>query len=302
MSELSRSNRERIFWGILLTLGVIGLFGRELAYQLQIDGVWSQPWGRVYAKPVAVKPTEKAVDPAGVKVEPEVRRLDVSRTIGLWVAVFFTLAVMSYLWGDNPFYKLAEAVVVGVSAAYAMVAGFWDAIIAMLVSKLQKGYSGILESGLTSENLQNASYVVPLILGLLLFCRFVPRIGWLAQWPLAFVIGTTAGLKLVLFVDADFVNQIRNTIVPLIVMTDGQFQFWLSLRNIALVTGVLASLTYFFFSVPHRGWVGKLSRVGIWVLMITFGASFAFTVMGRITLLTLRLQFLLGDWLGLVVK
>ena len=34
--------------------------------------------------------------------------------------------------------------------------------------------------------------------------------------------------------------------------------------------------------------------------MISFGASFALTVMGRITLLTMRLQFLFDDWLGFV--
>jgi len=67
-----------------------------------------------------------------------------------------------------------------------------------------------------------------------------------------------------------------------------------------IVVSVLSSLTYFYFSVEHKGWVGRISRVGIWVLMISFGASFALTVMGRITLLTMRLQFLFDDWLGLV--
>ena len=67
-----------------------------------------------------------------------------------------------------------------------------------------------------------------------------------------------------------------------------------------LVMGVLASLTYFYFSVEHRGVIKHVARYGIWVLMITFGSSFAFTVMGRITLLTVRLEFLLGRWLGLI--
>jgi hypothetical protein len=33
--------------------------------------------------------------------------------------------------------------------------------------------------------------------------------------------------------------------------------------------------------------------------MITFGAAFGFTVMGRITLLVGRFDFLFNDWLGL---
>ena len=36
------------------------------------------------------------------------------------------------------------------------------------------------------------------------------------------------------------------------------------------------------------------------VLMVAFGASFAYAVMGRIAVLVSRLQFLLHDWLGVV--
>ena len=34
--------------------------------------------------------------------------------------------------------------------------------------------------------------------------------------------------------------------------------------------------------------------------MITFGASFGMTVMGRISLLAARLQFLFDDWLWMI--
>jgi hypothetical protein len=34
--------------------------------------------------------------------------------------------------------------------------------------------------------------------------------------------------------------------------------------------------------------------------MITFGASFGYTVMGRIALLAIRIEFLLDDWLWLI--
>ena len=67
-----------------------------------------------------------------------------------------------------------------------------------------------------------------------------------------------------------------------------------------LLAGILACLTYFFFSVEHKGGVGKIARVGIWYLMITFGAAFGFTVMGRIALLAARLEFLFNDWLWLI--
>ncbi|MFM9171115.1 MAG: hypothetical protein ACKOTD_13700, partial [Phycisphaerales bacterium] len=56
----------------------------------------------------------------------------------------------------------------------------------------------------------------------------------------------------------------------------------------------------FFFSLEHRGPIGGAARVGIWYLMITFGASFGFTVMGRIALLAARCEFLFDRWLWLI--
>ncbi len=63
---------------------------------------------------------------------------------------------------------------------------------------------------------------------------------------------------------------------------------------------MLSCLVYFFFSVEHRGLVGKVAHVGTWFLMITFGAAFGYTVMGRIALLAIRLEFLFDDWLWLI--
>ncbi len=44
------------------------------------------------------------------------------------------------------------------------------------------------------------------------------------------------------------------------------------------------------------------SRFGIWVLMVTFGASFGYTVMGRVSLPVGRLTFLVDEWLGLLSR
>jgi hypothetical protein len=54
--------------------------------------------------------------------------------------------------------------------------------------------------------------------------------------------------------------------------------------NVLLLAGLLASLLYFYFSLAHKGIVGRISRFGVWVLMIGFGASFGYTVQGRIAL------------------
>lgn len=226
-------------------------------------------------------------------------------TIGVWVAAFFTLAIFSFLYRDNMFYKIAESVVVGVSAAYWMVVGFWDVIVPNLIGKLSPHtVQAWAIPDLSGDDLKpDFWYLVPLILGVMLVWRLAPKGAWIARWPLAFIIGTTAGLRLVGFIQADFLSQIRNTIVPIIVATDSAtpaFDFWASVQNIIIIVGVLACLVYFFFSIEHKGVVGKAARVGIWFLMITFGAGFGYTVMGRIALLAIRIEFLFDDWLWLI--
>ena len=71
-------------------------------------------------------------------------------------------------------------------------------------------------------------------------------------------------------------------------------------REFLLTIATLSAMIYFFFSIEHKGFVGVTARVGIWFLMITFGASFGYTVMGRIALLAARLEFLFGDWLHFI--
>lgn len=224
------------------------------------------------------------------------------RTVGIWVAAFFTLSVFSFLYRDNPCYKIAEAVFVGVSAAYYMVVSFWTVLIPSLLAKIWPNWvqSWAMPGMSPVRDELWWLYLIPLVLGVMLLWRLSPRGAWIARWPLAFIIGSTAGIRLVGFLQADFLRQIHSTIVPVVVIESGQFQFWPSVQNLLLVVCVLASLVYFFFSIEHTGVVGRVSRFGIWVLMITFGAAFGYTVMGRIALLAIRFEFLFDQWLWLI--
>ena len=228
--------------------------------------------------------------------------MSVSRSIGIWVGALCTLFVLSFAYKDNPLYKIAESSFVGISAAYWMVVGFWTTITPNLFGKLfPASINTWAMPGLSPVRTDNwYLYFVPLILGVMLLWRLAPKGGWISRWPLAFFIGIFCGLRLISYIQADFLSQIRNSIIPVIVLEDGSFDFWDSLKNIILVLGLLVGLVYFFFSVEHKGIVGKTAKVGIWILMITFGAGFGYTVMGRIALLAIRLEFLFDDWLWLI--
>ncbi len=226
-----------------------------------------------------------------------------SRTIGVWVSAFLTLCVFSFLYKDNPFYKLSEAIFIGVSAAYWMVIAYWTVLVPNLLAKIWPAWiqswamPGI--SPLRDEDWW--LYLIPLLLGVMLMWRLSPKGAWIARWPLAFIIGSTAGIRLVGFLQADFLSQIRNSIKPITIATEsGTLDFWPSFRNLLMIVSLLSALVYFFFSIEHKGVVGKVSQMGTWVLMITFGAAFGYTVMGRIALLAIRFEFLFDDWLWLI--
>jgi hypothetical protein len=71
------------------------------------------------------------------------------------------------------------------------------------------------------------------------------------------------------------------------------------LSNLLVVVGVCAGVFYFFFSKKHTGALGVVSKVGIAFLMMSFGASFGYTVMGRISLAIGRFQDLLAwPWMA----
>jgi hypothetical protein len=71
-----------------------------------------------------------------------------------------------------------------------------------------------------------------------------------------------------------------------------------------IVVGTIATLVYFHFTAganrPGARVIQAVGSVGKWVVLLTFGAIFANVVMGRISLLIGRVQFLLVDWLQVV--
>src|SRR5690606_3211789 len=120
------------------------------------------------------------------------------RTIGIWVAAICTLGIFSFLAGDTPLYKLVESVFVGVSAAYAMVVGFWSEIVQNLLANLFPDVMRMtVMPGLSVDAKPNYWYAVPLILSVMLLMRLSPKGSWISRWPLAFFIGATAGIRLI---------------------------------------------------------------------------------------------------------
>ncbi len=208
---------------------------------------------------------------------------------GVWIAALLTLFIFSFLYKDNPFYKFAEHLFVGISAGYYAVLQFWSVIWPNCIVPV--------------VNRTDLWMAIPGILGLLLFSRFVPSAAWVSRYSLAVIIGGYAGIKTTGHAQADLVTQVQSTLLPLRAMTlaDGTIVTWtMALNNALFALGLVTTLVFFFFSTEHKGGIKATARLGVWYLMVSFGAAYGFTVMARVSLLIGRFQFLLDDWLGIV--
>lgn len=203
---------------------------------------------------------------------------------GLWMAVFFTLSIFSFLYKDNPFYKFAEQVFVGLSAAYWLVYLFYSIMLPNLFTKLITNFSG------------NIILLIPAALGIMMLMRIIPKTQWLSRFPIAIMIGTSAGINMVRYAKSDLLSQISATMIDPFAATS----FSGVVGNFLLITGTICGVYFFYFSKKQEGISAVPSKLGIWFLMVSFGASFGYTVMARISLLIGRLEFLLKDWLHII--
>ena len=218
-----------------------------------------------------------------------------SSDFGVWVAALLTLCIFSFLYRDNPLYKFAEHLFVGVSAGYYICLNYWTVVHQYLVLPLREAFGGGLEGGPFRAQLQDyrGFLVIPAVLGVLLFTRLFTRLSWMSRFSLAVIMGVFAGLKTTGFAQGDLVAQVQASLIPLWIPGD----LWASFNAILFIVGLVTSLLFFFYSREHKGALGVSSRIGIWFLMISFGAGYGYTVMSRVSLLIGRFQFLLTDWL-----
>lgn len=213
--------------------------------------------------------------------------------LGVWFATAMTLFILSFLYKDNPLYRLAEHIFVGVSVGYSLVVNLWQVIWPDWVLAF-----GTIE-GLGGK----AMHAIPGLLGILGLARLVPSLSWLSRPTFAFVMGWGAGVAIPTAVDAFVLTHTASTVTPILRpgaeggIAWGLAGAWGAFTNLLIVTIVLCVLVYFFFSIEHRGPIRVASRLGVLFLMVAFGIAYGNTVMGRMTLLYNR--FLeLRDWSG----
>ena len=215
-------------------------------------------------------------------------------TLWIWISAALTLMIMSFLYKDNPFFKIAEHLFIGLAAGYVIAIQFFNVFKPNLWDPLVAG--------------DNWWLLIPLTLGLMIFTRFFPKIAWISRWPLAYMVGIYSGLAVIGFTEGDLMRQVQASVVPPVSVealsgfagNPGVLTALNMTSNPIIVFGLICILIYFFFSLEHRGTAGFFARVGTGLLMVGFGAGYGYTVMTRIALLIDRFYFLISEWLRIV--
>jgi len=199
----------------------------------------------------------------------------------IWIAAFLTIAATSFVFRDNIVFKVAQYTFIGVAAGHYIVMGVKNII----------NYGWVHLAG------GAYIYVVVFILGIMLYARFSKEYYWLYRYPIAFMVGNGIGISIRAAIHSDFIKNIAATASPLVATAPMD-----TINNIIIFVGCITALSHFIFTYEgiHKGTLGFVPKVGRWMMLMAFGASFGNTVMTRFGMYQGRILFLLRDWLQVV--
>ncbi len=221
-----------------------------------------------------------------------------------WYEIFLggiaTLAIFSFLYRENPFYRFFEHLYIGTAVAIGTMATlrtfFWPRVL-----KPMLGYDRIIFPDGTLATQYDPNYllfIIPMIFGSLYYFILSKRHNWLAQLVLGFSFGTAAGASFQGTFN-ELLPQIYDSLRPVYVAaTPTQSAFVGTFNNLVFLTALITTMTYFFFTFRRRpgGKIERAGFVGRYMMMICFGAYFGSTIMARMALLVERLEFLIDQW------
>lgn len=223
-----------------------------------------------------------------------------------WIVVSFLLTVMvlSYLLGDNVFFRFAAHLFIGLTAAYVVLLIFNELLWPYLINPL-----------ITGTWIERLWLVIPVVIIILLFLSQLDRFKWFGRIPLAYLAGMGAAITVGGAVFGTMIPQTRaiiNAFDPTVWYMDTG-QVWQRIADaIIMLVGTVGTLSYFHFG---RKWKIKadedetkrplalevLSRVGQVFYGITLGAVFAGVFSSAMLALIDRILFI-GDFISNLLR
>lgn len=205
--------------------------------------------------------------------------------ISAFVGLILTLMVFSYLIGDNPLFRIAVYLFIGVASGYAATV-VWHYV---LIPRLSQSLAAF-----------NLLSFVPLILGLTLLAKLSPRIAWIGNFAMAVLVGVGAATAVGGAVIGTLMPQAQAAIDGFDILSAGSGFEAVSrlLEGAIMLGGTVFTLASFHFSAgraadgtPRRNriiegiaWIGRI------FIAITFGVLFAGVYMSALTAMIERLS------------
>lgn len=206
-----------------------------------------------------------------------------------WLLLSFILTVMifSYIFGDNPLFRIAAYLFVGASSAYVLVLVFYQILVPKLIMPLFSG-----------DNNQRIIQLIPIVLSILLLFKLSKKTSFVGDFSLAFLVGSGAAIILT--------SAFTGTLLPMIDMVTEPFSIdALSIQSffggIFILIGAISSLIYFQFSKrtssTNSSIISKIfqtiSQIGMIFIGITLGSVFAGVIISAVIALIERLNFII---------
>jgi len=198
------------------------------------------------------------------------------------ISSIFVVMIFSFLYKDNFFFHLATNIYIGGAAAY-------GTTIALRKIYLQ-GFVPLLEGSYW--------YILTLIGCALMFGRFIRGREWLVRFPAAALIGVGIGLNMSTGVQAQITAQIVDTMKSLLTSS-----LETNINNLIIIAGVCFVTLFFFYSRETKGAMVPINQVGRYFIMTAMGAAFAYSFLGRTSMLLERFKILVKfpDYLVLIL-
>jgi hypothetical protein len=214
------------------------------------------------------------------------------------LSFLFTILILSYLIGDNPLFRIAVYIFVGVASGYVAVVIWWQVVVPRLLAPS-------VEAVLTGSLVDKFVMLVPLLGSAFILMKISPRLAGIARIAMAFLVGAGAAVIIA--------GALIGTLLPQVEATINFFDRGAAAaRNIdflevagngvIILAGAVTSLIYFHFgarpkadSSMHRlGLIEILAWVGRIFIGITLGAVFAGVYAAALTALIERISSLVN--------
>lgn len=212
------------------------------------------------------------------------------------LSFLFTLLILSYLIGDNPLFKVAVYLFVGVASGYAAALVFWQ----VLAPKLFLPTAYVIQTG---DYARGVLLVVPWLGFAFILMKISPRLAGIARITMAFLVGAGAAVTLAGALTGTLIPQINATINffdPAAAAARNVGGFEVLGNGAIMLAGVVTTLSYFHFGArpkpdgsPKRfALIDLLAWVGRIFIGVTLGVIFAGVYAAALTALIERISSL----------